>query len=144
MNKPEIHPALTTNRLALVAAVIWIAVLAASLVWNWHQVENSTRTLAEKEAMAYFEKDVAYRHWSSMQGGVYVQPTETTPPNPYLENMPDRDVTTKCSSKGWAASHWASVLPAMVCGLSRPIARHSVSTRFNAFHGGPFPGIFIR
>jgi len=94
MKKSEIHPALTTNRLALAAAVIWIAVLAASLAWNWHHVENSIKTLAEKEAMAYFEKDVAYRHWSAIHGGVYVEPSETTPPNPYLEHLPDRDVTT--------------------------------------------------
>ena len=95
MKKSEIHPALTTNRLVLAAAVIWIAFLASSLAWNWHQAENTTRTLAEKEAMAYFEKDVAYRHWSAINGGVYVEPSETTPPNPYLEHMPDRDVTTK-------------------------------------------------
>jgi len=94
MKKNELHSVLTTNRLALAAAVIWIAVLATSLAWNFRQVENTTRILAEKEAMAYFEKDVAYRHWSAMHKGVYVQPTELTPPNPYLEHMPDRDVTT--------------------------------------------------
>ena len=97
MKKPEIHPALTTNRLTLTAAVIWIAVLAASLAWNWHQVEKSTRTLAEKEAMAYFEKDVAYRHWSAMHGGVYIQPTETTPPNLgyFVQSMDGRVEFTK-------------------------------------------------
>ncbi len=94
MKKHDIHLALTTNRLALAAAIIGIAVLAASLAWNWQQVNKTTRSLAENEARAYFEKDVAYRHWASMHGGVYVQPTETTPPNPYLEHMPDRDVTT--------------------------------------------------
>ncbi|MFO7749404.1 MAG: PAS domain S-box protein [Desulfobacteraceae bacterium] len=94
MNKHPLTISLNTNRLVLTAAVIWIALLAASLAWNWHQVKNTTRTLAENEARAYFEKDIAYRHWAAMHGGVYVQPTETTPPNPYLEDLPDRDVTT--------------------------------------------------
>ncbi|EFI35907.1 multi-sensor hybrid histidine kinase [Desulfonatronospira thiodismutans ASO3-1] len=94
MNKLKLTTSLNTNRLLLTAAVIWIAVLAVSLAWNWHQVENTTRTLAENEARAYFEKDIAYRHWAAMHGGVYVQPTETTPPNPYLDHVPDRDVTT--------------------------------------------------
>lgn len=99
MSQNAIAASLNTNRLVLTAAVIWIALLAVSLAWNWHQVENTTRTLAENEAGAYFEKDIAYRHWAAMHGGVYVQPTETTPPNPYLEDLPDRDVTTTGGKK---------------------------------------------
>ncbi|WP_045217197.1 hypothetical protein [Desulfonatronovibrio magnus] len=68
--------------------------LTASLAWNWRQVEKTTMALAEKEARGYFEKDIAYRHWAAMHGGVYVPITETTPPNPYLMHLPDRDVTT--------------------------------------------------
>ena len=94
MNKQGINILLTANRLVLSAAVIWIAVLAASLAWNWHQVEDATRTMAENEARGYFEKDVAYRHWAAMHGGVYAPITETTPPNPYLMHLPDREVIT--------------------------------------------------
>ncbi|MCA1743730.1 MAG: GAF domain-containing protein [Desulfovibrionales bacterium] len=96
MNQRRNDSALTTKSMVLVlsAAIIGIAALSASLVWNWHQVDKTTRSLAENEARAYFEKDVAYRQWANMHGGVYVQPTETTPPNPYLEHVPDRDVTT--------------------------------------------------
>ncbi|WP_291321715.1 DUF3365 domain-containing protein, partial [Desulfonatronospira sp.] len=94
MTKHSLTASLTTNRLILAAAVIWVVVLVASLAWNWHQVNNITMSLAENEARAYFEKDVVYRHWAAMHGGVYVQPTETTPPNPYLEHISDRDVVT--------------------------------------------------
>jgi PAS domain S-box-containing protein len=39
-------------------------------------------------------KDVLYRRWNASHGGVYVPVTLKTPPNPYLSDIPDRDVTT--------------------------------------------------
>jgi hypothetical protein len=37
---------------------------------------------------------VNYRLWAAMQGGVYVPPSDKTPPNPYLAHIPNRDVET--------------------------------------------------
>lgn len=68
--------------------------LALSLGWNWHHLERSLMGLAESEANAAFHKDVTYRLWAAMQGGVYVSPSEDTPPNPYLKHVPQRDVET--------------------------------------------------
>lgn len=68
--------------------------LAFSLVWNWQQLEQSLTVLAESEANAAFQKDLTYRLWAAMQGGVYVPPSDQTPPNPYLAHVPDRDITT--------------------------------------------------
>ncbi len=36
-----------------------------------------------------------FRSWASMHGGVYVPVTNTTIPNPYLNFVPDRDISTK-------------------------------------------------
>jgi signal transduction histidine kinase len=47
------------------------------------------------EAKVAFEKDLAYRRWNTMHGGVYVKQTDATPPNPYLKGTPERDVTTE-------------------------------------------------
>jgi two-component system, cell cycle sensor histidine kinase and response regulator CckA len=94
MKKREIYTASNTNRLILVAAVIWSTVLAVSLAWNWRQIDDNMLFLAENEARSSFEKDMVYRLWSAMHGGVYVPPTEASPPNPYLAHVPDRDVTT--------------------------------------------------
>ncbi len=44
-------------------------------------------------------KDVLYRHWVAMQGGVYVPITELTPPNPFLSNNPNRDITSTSGLK---------------------------------------------
>ena len=68
--------------------------LGLSLGWNWHHLERSLAVLAESEANAAFQKDVTYRLWAAMQGGVYVTPSDKTPPNPYLAHVPNRDVET--------------------------------------------------
>jgi len=84
-----------TNRTStLMAALAWIALLGLSLFWNMHQLDNSMKLLAESEANAAFRKDLTYRLWAAMQGGLYVPPTNATPPNPYLAHVPDRDITT--------------------------------------------------
>ncbi len=85
---------MTSLRSTLQAAVFWIVLLALSLGWNWQQIERSMTGLAESEANAAFQKDLTYRLWAAMQGGVYVPPSEKTPPNPHLAHVPDRDVET--------------------------------------------------
>ncbi len=94
MKQKSPHRFQTTDRLALAAAVLWVVVLAASFAWNRHQINHSMMVLAQNEARASFEKDLVYRRWAAAHGGVYVPPTEASPPNPYLAHLPDRDVTT--------------------------------------------------
>lgn len=65
-----------------------------SFLWNLQKAKQATLAFAKIEGMTNFEKDVLYRRWASMHGGVYVPVTPETPPNPYLENIPNRDVTT--------------------------------------------------
>ena len=50
--------------------------------------------LALQEARSSYNKDVAYRQWGTHHGGVYVPITATTPPNPNLSHIKDRDVNT--------------------------------------------------
>ena len=47
--------------------------------------------LAKNTARMFWEKDVLYRAWSSLHGGVYVPVSKDTPPNPYLD-IKNRDV----------------------------------------------------
>jgi len=90
---------MTSLRSTIQAAVFWIMLLALSLGWNWQHLERSLTGLAESEANAAFHKDVTYRLWAAMQGGVYVPPSENTPPNPYLKHIPQRDVETTDGEK---------------------------------------------
>ena len=74
--------------------VIWIVLIGSLLFISWRQAKNSVIDLAVAEARASFNKDLLFRRWGTMHGGVYVPPTDKTPPNPYLSHIPDRDVIT--------------------------------------------------
>jgi len=71
----------------------WTMAIAASFAWNLSQHAEHTRALAVQTARALYEKDILYREWSSLKGGVYAAVSADTPPNPYL-TLPDRDVRT--------------------------------------------------
>ena len=74
------------------ALCVWLVLITASFVWNWHLIERSVAELARVQAQSHFEKDLVYRRWGAMHGGVYVPPTEGSPPNPYLAAFPERDL----------------------------------------------------
>lgn len=71
----------------------WTVVVGGSLLWNQHLVQHKVLENARLEAETIISKDLAYRRWASMHGGVYVHPTEDTPPNVWLDH-PQRDVVT--------------------------------------------------
>ncbi len=72
----------------------WTVLVAVSLIWFISIEKQHINRLAVKEARANFNKDQAFRLWATSHGGVYVRPDEITPPNPYLQHLPDRDLTT--------------------------------------------------
>lgn len=71
----------------------WSILVAASLAYNLRRVADNTLQTATVAARANVNKDISFRKWAASHGGVYVPPTERTPPNPYLA-IPDRDVVT--------------------------------------------------
>jgi diguanylate cyclase (GGDEF)-like protein/PAS domain S-box-containing protein len=81
-------------RNALILATVWTAMLALSLGWSFQQEDEQARELATNAAHSSFNKDQAYRSWASRHGGIYVPPTERTPPSPWMAHIPDRDVVT--------------------------------------------------
>ncbi len=81
-----------TKNFAWGIALVWTIVIAILVVWNYGQLRDNVFQAAVIQARASFEKDVLYRRWNSMHGGVYVPVTDTTLPNPYLE-VPIRDIT---------------------------------------------------
>jgi hypothetical protein len=62
----------------------WIMIVTGSLIWNWNHIQSDFIDIANANARMSLEKDLNYRRWASMHGGVYVPVTEDTPPNPYL------------------------------------------------------------
>lgn len=78
---------------ALVLAVIWTAILSAFATWELYSLSLSALESARIEARASFNKDLLYRRWAALHGGVYVPVSEDTLPNPYLK-VPEREITT--------------------------------------------------
>jgi hypothetical protein len=72
----------------------WTLVIVISLGWNLYQDRQETQAMALTAVRINFEKDLLYRRWGAIHGGVYVPVTPVTPPNPYLEHVPERDLTT--------------------------------------------------
>jgi len=71
----------------------WTLVVVLLLAWGlWHQRRSFLEAAFAEARMAY-EKDLLYRRWNSMHGGVYVEACEKTRPNPHLR-VPERDVVT--------------------------------------------------
>ena len=86
---------LQTPLVGLLLAIFWSAVVLGSYSWNRSQQSGQIEALAVTQARTAFEKDVQYRLWAAMHGGVYVPISEETPANPPLEGVvAERDITT--------------------------------------------------
>lgn len=97
MDHPQSDTRRSLRRLragVLATALAWTAILCASMLWWAAQSQEQALSLARKDARANFDKDTAFRKWATGHGGVYVPATEHTPPNPYLDHIEERDLTT--------------------------------------------------
>jgi len=88
-----------TYRQSAFVALVWTVLVIASLAWGAHGHRREVLNVAYQNAVTIIAKDIAFRAWASMHGGVYVPPTEQTPPNPYLTFLPERDVVTTTGRK---------------------------------------------
>ncbi len=80
------------TRYACVVALGWTALATSMYIWMFASHRHETLDNAAIQARAAFEKDVLYRRWSALRGGVYVRAGELTPPNPFLTGA-NRDIT---------------------------------------------------
>ena len=82
------------RRYVILAIVAWTALVAGLLAKDVLEIKSAIRDIAVQDAANHFNKDYATRLWAASHGGVYVPATEKTPPNPYLANIPERDIKT--------------------------------------------------
>lgn len=79
--------------------VLWTVLVGLILFWNLlHQI-HETFEVVYIQAQSALEKDIVYRQWTAMHGGVYVPLTEQTRPNPYLSHVEERDIETPSGRK---------------------------------------------
>lgn len=81
-------------RTCILLCSIWTILIVTFCVFAIRNQKRLTVKFAEIDAYASYNKDLAYRRWSSMHGGTYAPVTEKTLPNPYLENIKERDIVT--------------------------------------------------
>ena len=73
----------------------WLGMVVLFSVQEQRIAREMTVKMVHEQARTLLVKDIVYRHWNSSHGGVYVPITESTPPNPYLAHLPNRDVVTE-------------------------------------------------
>lgn len=80
---------------SLLLAFVWTCVIAISLLTSISVHRQEIITITQNVARAYIEKDILYRRWNALHGGVYVVADKGIEPNPYLPaTVLERDVTT--------------------------------------------------
>ncbi|MCX6901520.1 MAG: PAS domain S-box protein [Verrucomicrobia bacterium] len=94
MKPQELFVLREPRQMMLVAACGWTVVSLLFAAFEYAGARHEAVDMAHVNAENSFQKDVAYRHWAAMHGGVYVPVTEKTPPNPLLADWPERDITT--------------------------------------------------
>ncbi|MCF6249240.1 MAG: DUF3365 domain-containing protein [Desulfobacula sp.] len=78
---------------ALITMSAWSAVILILLSWNITVQKEGTIKIAEMAARTAYEKDILYRKWNSVHGGVYAPITKLTQPNIHLI-VPNREIQT--------------------------------------------------
>jgi len=81
------------NRYIWAMVIVWSLVVILSLAWNWIHSELNVQENARIQARTTYQKDILYRRWNSLHGGVFVFVGRHARPNPYLD-VDDREITT--------------------------------------------------
>jgi hypothetical protein len=68
-------------------------------IFSYKEHYNNAILMAKSATVDSFQKDLVYRKWVAIHGGVYVPTSDHAQPNPYLANIPDRDVETTSGKK---------------------------------------------
>ncbi len=79
------------NRIIICSGLFWLIIVGMSCFWNYSKMRTQQKEIALQTTRSFFEQILITREWSAKHGGVYVPVTETTQPNPYLQD-PLRDL----------------------------------------------------
>jgi len=82
------------GKLSRFTAVVWTAVVLGLLLRDIATIRETSLEMAQREAAAHFNMDWSSRLWATSHGGVYVPASKQTEPNPFLKNVPERDIFT--------------------------------------------------
>ena len=81
-------------RTAIFSILLWSATLGCLLYWSITNETRQSTELAKSQTRSFFQEFLMARLWNTFHGGIYVPVSETTPPNPYLKDDPNRDLVS--------------------------------------------------
>lgn len=73
--------------------LIMLLLVVFLIAWERKNIDENQIADLRDVARAFFEQIMVTRIWNSQHGGVYVQVTKDTPPNPFLDD-PHREIVT--------------------------------------------------
>lgn len=80
---------------SLLHVCAWTVVIGISLVVAISVHRQEIMTIAKNVARAYIDKDILYRKWNALHGGVYLSTGNGVAPNPYLPpSVFEKDLVT--------------------------------------------------
>lgn len=81
---------------SLLLAVAWTVLVAVSLYLTLSAQRREIENIAKNVARAYIDKDILFRYWNALHGGVYVPVSPLTQPNEFLplSTTRERDIVT--------------------------------------------------
>ncbi len=80
-------------------ALVWTAILLVACGYDLYSSAQETKEAARIQAVESYNKDILYRRWNTLHGGVYALVGEYAEPNPYMSHIKDRDITTTTGKK---------------------------------------------
>lgn len=119
---------ISVNWYAFWLACAWTFVTVISLLWNLSEQREQIKELAVTAARINFEKDLLYRRWSAVHGGVYVPVTQVTQPNPYLSHIPERDIVMP------SGKHLTLINPALMVRQVSEFSKEKSTVHITSLH----------
>jgi len=83
----------------LILLAIWSLVIYWISLQDTMHIKEVVRDMATREARTNFKKDTAFRLWATQHGRIYVPVDDIYSPDPYLEHIVDRDISTPSGIK---------------------------------------------
>ena len=87
------------DRIFIIITIFWTLVIVTVFALNYRDAYSSAVAIAKAGLVESYNKDVVYRRWAAIHGGVYVPVTPDSPSSPYLEHIPERDISTPSGKK---------------------------------------------
>ncbi len=75
-------------------SLAWTLLVGGLFLWDRTGNRDRTMELAKAEARAHFVKDWSFRRWATSHKLIYAPVSDRNPPDPYLAELPERDVVT--------------------------------------------------